>query len=230
MGNFGGYKGGAETDILRNGTGDRRVAAGRDRGDSISVMTMEETPKHLAILAFNSILQDFPLRWQKDAPTWCGLALGTSPDPTGLEPTMDRTINQLYWDITVEDIVKRMVELVEETELDEQMVVMGTVAFIDHALLRYCDPENIERMNERNHRFVDFLREQRNLPIESRRQQDMTDERLDDFIRKLEEAQDRTEVTDSAQEALDWFRSEVDRLLNSKFWFSFEAWRAQHGE
>lgn len=189
-----------------------------------------EIPKHLAIETFCHVIRRIPGEWAQFTVTVSGWVLGLHEEPTGLEDDGNRPVSHLYWDLSVDDVKGRMIELVEEGGLDEQMLVAGCLGCVDFRLYGYVDPASQEEASANRSRRLEEFRHMLTLP-ESERRPSMSDESLTKFIGFMEEADAKRNSTDEkVRDALEFFRSERDRLFTFEFWRMFEGLRLRDRE
>ena len=148
-------------------------------------------------------------------------ALGKSPDPTGLKATRDRTLAELHWDLTIDDLRARLVELAQKVGLDEQFLVEGTLSVLESHIAHRSSEEFTERARELNLNAIKFMESELTRHAEDRRQQ-MTDAELNDLILKTKEHvtrldQDRRD----AELLLRFFQQERRSLFDLSYWDSF---------
>ncbi|HWA98899.1 MAG TPA: hypothetical protein VG713_10425, partial [Pirellulales bacterium] len=122
------------------------------------------------------------------------IAVGRDPDPTGLEPTRQRTIKQLFWDVTAVELKDRLIELVADAGIDEEFLVNAILDYLESKYRRHADTESSENGRQETMRLPENMRQQRELP-QSRRPMNGSDEEVDTFIAKLEGMIDKWEMT-----------------------------------
>lgn len=174
---------------------------------------------HEPIERFCDIISALDLSY--DAAHVCAIAIGFRPERTGLPETPDRKLRDLYWDVEPSDIRQRLTELVEEHKIDEKVLVVGTMAFLDDYFRRMADAEHSQEALDRNIDMLRDLRNQKQMPQASRRN-NISDKNLDNMMATLKGAIENMESNRlQAEQALEALHSAVDRGLDEDFWEAF---------
>jgi|GEM_PF-3289462 len=183
------------------------------------------SPHHAAIEALCHILDDLPKARRADAIYRACLSVGQAPEPTGLEPDPNRKIRQLYWELTTKELRERLMELVNEVHIDEQLLVLGIVGSLDHHLAVHATPEYAERKRDKYLAALEKFERERKLPI-SQRQHQVNDDEIRDLIEKTKELAEQCELRRQQTEAtLESLRQSVAKVLTEEFWQNFSSQR-----
>ena len=175
---------------------------------------------HKAVDALCDILERSPSERKYDLITFACFGVGLSMDPTGLEPTKERKLSTLYWDLTLEDLKKRLVQLVDEFGLLEQVVVEGVLAFLISFYRTQADPNETPRVIQNHLGMIEHLKQELCLPA-SERKNKMGDKELNDFITKVEHMLEGCdERRQEAEKALHFLQQEAKDTFTDEFWKS----------
>ena len=173
---------------------------------------------HKAVDALCDILDRSPSERKYDLIFFACFSVGLSMEPTGLEPTKGRTLKYLHWDFTLHDLRKRLVQLVDEIELLEQVVVEGVLAFLISFYRKQADPNETPRFVQNHLGLIENLKQQLCLPA-SERKNKMSNEELEDFITKAEDMLGSCEARrQDAEEALHFLQQEAKDTFTDEFW------------
>lgn len=179
--------------------------------------------KYAAIDIFCSIIDGFSASMQQEALGFVCMSLAASPPPTGLEPTLDRPLKQLFWDPTTERLRSRMIELVEENGLQQSVVVMGAVGYLDWHFDRLSDREFTEDSRDNCIDLIASLQGDLKLPIE-RRNYKQSDGAIREFLDKLTDQVNGSEPRRvQAEEALSYLRERASSAFTWKLWHALHA-------
>lgn len=173
---------------------------------------------HKALDALCDILDRSPSGRKYDFIFYACYSVGLSMEPTGLEPTKERKLRDLHWDFTLGDFRKRLVQLVDEFGLLEQVVVEGVLAFLISFYRKLADPNETPRVVQNHLGMIENLKQQLRLPASERRSK-MSDEELKDFITKVEDMLGGCEARrEDAEEALHFLQQEAKDTFTDEFW------------
>ena len=177
-----------------------------------------DSDKHIAINLLCSILDRVPEKRRSDAITFACIAVGQSAERTGLKATRNRPIKHLFWDVTADDLRRRMVHLVDEVGVCQQAIVQGVIAFLDSHFARQSDPNFVERARQNLIKAIDDITADLELPVDQRKFQ-MSDLELHDLIQKTEDSlADSEQRRLGAQEALLFLREQAEAVFSQEFW------------
>jgi hypothetical protein len=167
----------------------------------------------VAIDALCDMLNRFPGNRRADAITFACIAVGQSAQPTGLKPTWDRTMKQMFWDATTNDLRGRLIHLVEEVGVPQQTIVQGVIAYLDSHFSRAADREFSERARDNHVSAIANLQKQLELPGNANNAHVLAG------IQFMEEALESCERRrQDAEEALLVFREETAKVFTNAFW------------
>jgi hypothetical protein len=173
------------------------------------------------------VIDGLPKSGKYNAVVWAAMALGMSAEPTGLEPSSTRTIKQLFWDVEPRDLRKRCAKLVDKVELDERLIVEGTIAVLKGHFASFASPEGVEKAKKNIENLLPGLRLQLELPV-IERAHPISDAELRDLIEK---AESRLANLDNQREEyeqlLDFFSTQIEEVFTDDFWRWFESWRVR---
>jgi len=173
---------------------------------------------HKALDALCDILDRSPSERKYDFIFYACHSVGLSMEPTGLEPTKERKLRDLHWDFTLDDLRKRLVQLVDQIGLLEQVVVEGVLAFLISFYRKLADPNETPRVVQNHFDMIENLKQQLSLPPSERRS-DMSDEELKNSITMFEDALSGCEARrQSAEGALDFLQQEAKDTFTDEFW------------
>jgi len=174
--------------------------------------------KHKAVDGLCDILNRFPSEQKYNLVFFACFSVGLSRDPTGLEPTEKRKLEHLHWDFTLDDLRKRLVQLVDEHDLLEQMVVEGVLAFLISFYRKLADPNDKPRIVQNHLDLIEGLKEQLRLPI-SQRKSNVSDEHLRHCIARLEKMLAGIETRwEDAEQTLHFLQQEAKDTFTDEFW------------
>ncbi|AQT67800.1 hypothetical protein STSP2_00950 [Anaerohalosphaera lusitana] len=125
---------------------------------------MSDQP-YKAINDFCKIITQLPDKeMAEEVVYWACYAAGKLPEPTGLEPVPKRKMNAIFWDLTIEDLRNKLIELHEKYRIDQQLLILGELEFVKNHLIGIADPKKLEK----NRQLVEALEEQLKLPQNKR--------------------------------------------------------------
>jgi hypothetical protein len=139
--------------------------------------------------------------------------------------TPERTIGQMFWDHTMDDLRNGLIRIIETTRMDEELLVLGVIGFLLRTMGAAADPDELRKAVARNKDMIQFLQEQKSLPIEQRRQPspdgeiDQLIEKIRGFLAGSETGRAAAEETHSALETA------FNQTYTSDFW---SQWRLEH--
>jgi len=173
---------------------------------------------HPAITAFCRVIAQLPEETRRTALGFLCTALGQSPDPTGIAFSPGRPIRHLCWDHETEDLYKRLVYLVEDVGVKEQLAVQGAVSYISTHFAQWADPTFSQSSAEGFRRTIDKMENELQLPVE-RRDGQRSDEEITDFIQRLHEliesAEARRQDAEDTHNHLSW---KFEAAFTLQFW------------
>lgn len=135
---------------------------------------------------YTRIVSELPKTVRRTALGFLCNALGRPAEPTGIPLSADRPVGHLYWDHEIDDLYGRLVELIEDVGLEEQLVVQGATTYITTHFGLWADPTFSKLNFEAFRTSIDRLRTQLELPIEHRDGRQSDDE-INAFIQALSE-------------------------------------------
>lgn len=173
-----------------------------------------------AIDTLCEILSRLPGSETENAVGLAALAVGMEHEPTGLQPTIDRTFKQLYWDITPDDLRQHLNHLVNSHHIAQEIIVKGLVAHLESWYELYSDPEFAKQKANRDLDKIESLKETLKIPVDTRIIP-IPDNQLRDLISQLAEMIETSESRRiQAENALAFLRAECDRVFTKDFWRS----------
>lgn len=173
---------------------------------------------HKAVDALCQILDRSPSERKYDLIFFACSSVGLSMESTGLEPTKERKLKDLHWDFTLDDLRQRLVQLVDEIGILEQVVVEGVLAFLISFYRRLADPNETPRVVMNHLGMIENLKKQLCLPA-SERKNKMSDKELKDFIAKVQDMLGDCEARrQDAEEALNFLQQEANNTFTDEFW------------
>lgn len=150
----------------------------------------------------------------------CGL-LGVPQPPTGLPPSPDRKIGQMFWEYETSELRSRLVDLSNREHIQVEFLVLGILAWMRRFLERQADPAEVNRAIDRNQELIEHLTSQKKLPI-GERTSGLADK---DINRLLETSQKAIADVDSnaalAQATLDALEESAGELFPRGFWLDY---------
>jgi hypothetical protein len=177
-----------------------------------------EIPKNVAIELLCKLIDELPQPPRHDVTFWACAAVGKSPEPTGLEPLPHRTLGQLQWDLTTDDLRKRLSYLVEDVGLFQQTVVNGVISFLETWYSDMADKASAEEALNNYIRMIEHLDSQLTLRVADR-QMNSSDDELREFRAKV--ADDSTRCEERRQgheETLNLLREKVFAVFTPEVW------------
>jgi len=173
---------------------------------------------HKGIDALSAIIDRSSSKQKYELICFACSSVGLSMEPTGLKPTRERTLRELHWDFTLDDLRKRLVQLVDEIGLIEQVVVEGVLAFLISVHRTQADSDRTPRFVQNHLNTIEHLKQQLCLPA-SERENEMSDEELKAFIAEVEDMLGGCEARQQdAQETLRFLQREVKDTFTDEFW------------
>ena len=139
--------------------------------------------------------------------------------PTGLEPTPDRTIGQLRWDHDIATLRDRMM-ILSENGVEPEFLVKGSLAILRESFSEQAGSEAAEQAIQANQEAIDHLLEIRKQPLE-KQMDSLSDANIEQMISRHQSAIDT--AFSNANEASATI-IELDRLSNELF--PREFWKA----
>lgn len=168
--------------------------------------------------ALCEILDRCPDKPRYDLINWACLSLGLLLESTGLERGKGRSDNCHYWDLTVADLGKRLVRLISETGVYEQVAVEGVIAFLFSFYRRESDLNAMPGVVREHLNVIEGLQYEFSLSV-SQRNGNMSDEELDNSMTKAKDMLHRCEVRrQHAEEALCFLQQETKDTFTDEFW------------
>ena len=171
---------------------------------------------HLAIAGLCTAIDSLPEARRQESINIACLFVGRISDPTGLEPQPGRTPQQLFWTPTIKELEARLIQLVEEQNINERVIVLGVTGSLEVELAMHADQDFSNQGHEHLQSTIDNLKIDLAKPQEER---SYTEDGLEDFIRDLEkklEAGDQRRQ--EAEDALSHFRQKTTDFSTVKFW------------
>ena len=183
---------------------------------------MDETT-HLAIQTLCTIIDGFPAARRDDAIRRTGLAVGRSADPTGIPTTADQPIKHLYWDLTIDELRDRMIQLVDEVGIDEATIVLGVIHNLDWHFERHADREFSDDCRDSHIATVNGLRADLEKPLDERDYRE-SDDGINDFIQKIKNEIENVEKSrQEAEDALHYLREKTADVFTWQFWHALTS-------
>ena len=175
---------------------------------------------YIAIKLLCEILDSFPTERRKDALRRTGLAIGRGPDLTGIPVSVDRPIKHLYWDVEIDQLKDRMIQLVDEIGVDEGTIVLGVIQNLDWHFRRHADRDFTEECRNGQINTINGLRADLEKPFDQRAYKE-SDEGIRAFIKKIETAIGNIELDrQNAEDALHYLQLKSEPLFDWKLWNS----------
>lgn len=177
-----------------------------------------DIPVHPAITAFCHVIAELPEETRRIALGFLCTALGQSRDPTGIPFSPDRPIRHLYWDHETEDLYKRLVYLVEDVGVKEQLAVQAAVSYISTHFAQWADPTFSQSSAGGFRRTIDKMENELQLPVERRGGQ-RSDEQITALIKHLHELIESAEARrQDAEDTHNHLSSSFEAAFTLQFW------------
>ena len=171
---------------------------------------------HLAIAGLCTAIDLLPEARRQESINIACLFVGCIPDPTGLEPQPDRTLQQLFWTPTIKELEARLIQLVEEQNINERVIVLGVTGSLEVDLAMRADQDFSNQGHEHLQSKIDNFKLDLTKPQEKR---SYAKDDLEGFIRDLEQRLEaKGQRRQEAKEALNHFRQETADFSTVKFW------------
>lgn len=168
--------------------------------------------------ALCEILVRCPDKSRYDLINWACLSLGLVLESTGLERGQGRLGNSHYWDLTVDDLRKRLVRLISETGVMEQVAAGGVIAFLISFYGRISDPNRMSGFVRKQYDVIEGLEYELSLSV-ARRKDNMSDEELENSVTETKDMLHRLEARRrDAEEALRFLQQETEDTFTGEFW------------
>lgn len=185
--------------------------------------TAMNTSTHPAIDMLCGLLSSVPKQRRDDAIIFACIAVGRPAERTGLDPIGSRTIHQLFWDLTTDDLRQRLVYLIEEVGVLEQTVVQGVIGFLDSHFSAQASREFSERARDNQISRIAHLEQQLGLPVDERTRP-ISDLQLQDLVDKSKQWLAETEQRRrEAEETLHFLRNHVEEVFTEELWDTLTA-------
>ena len=168
--------------------------------------------------ALCEILGRCPDKSRYDLINWACLSLGLVLESTGLERGQGRLGNSHYWDLTVDDLRKRLVRLISETGVMEQVAAGGVIAFLISFYRRESDPNKRPGVVRKHCEVIEGLEYQLSLSV-SQRKDNMSDEELENSMTEAKDILHRYEARrQDTEEALGFLQQETKDTFTDELW------------
>ena len=148
------------------------------------------------------------------------LALDKHPSTkAGVEPSPDRPIGEFTERLTLADLHARISELVD-AGFDQQLLVMGAVAFVEGRLAESADPGAAEYARQERIELIEYFKRLRTQPEDTTRRLPVSDGEIDNTIARLplESPEEAEAYRQEAERALAIFRAERERFFSPVYW------------
>ena len=184
-----------------------------------------DIPEFPAITLFCRIISELPKESRDTAISFTCVALGKTPDRTGIPISPDREIRHLYWDNELKDLYERLVFLVTEIRLDEVLIVQGAAAYVEYHFRRWADKDSSSINAASNQNLITQLEHELTLPTTERRGH-QSDEQIIDFIGTLRELIETAEQRRiDAENVANYLHARFADAFTLQFWQAFESLR-----
>ncbi len=168
--------------------------------------------------ALCEILGRCPDKSRYDLINWACLSLGLVLESTGVERGNGRPGNCHYWDLTVDDLRKRLVRLISETGVMEQVAAGGVIGFLISFYRRASDPNKRPGFVQEYCEVIEGLEYELSLSV-SQRKDNMSDEELENSMTEAKDMLHRYEARrQDAEEALRFLQQETKDTFTGEFW------------
>lgn len=157
------------------------------------------------------------------------MVLGIKRARTGVEWSEDRPFKHLFWDHDTAALRARLVELMDDTEIDPMFLITGVLGTIEHWLRVVSDPAHTQYQNLHKAATLELMLAEKERPMHERKVS-RTDDEIDDLVARLRDDLPSPEAMErAAAEGLRVFLPTRAEQFSYAFWHEYNAARLREG-
>ncbi len=167
---------------------------------------------------FIEMVKEVPHQRSREVASLSCMSLGHRSQPTGVEPSREKTMGELFNRPTMADLRERMTFLIQEVRLEPRFLIDGLFTMLENYYGPRSDPQAVSEFINQDLDLRQWLQDElRKGPEE--RQSSMNDEELRDFRAKVEKwMTSKSEEQPHAKEVLAWLHAEQVNRFGGEYW------------